>query len=380
MPDKIKILFLGPAYPYRGGISSFTDRLALEFSNQGNMVDIFTFSLQYPSILFPGKTQFSTEPPPSKLKAIRAINSINPFNWIQVGKKIQALQPDLILVRYWITFLAPALGTILRIAKKNAKCKVICIADNIIPHEKRIGDARLTAYFNRSIDGYVVMSEQVKSDLQMVDKSKPYSFLPHPLFDNFGFIQNINEARKELNITQTDKVILFFGLIRAYKGLDMLLEAIARPEVQNLQVKLIIAGEFYDKKEKYISIIQKHKIENSVIVEDHFIPNDKVALYMSAADVLVQPYRHATQSGVTPLAMHFNLPMIVTDVGGLTEMVLDGKTGLVVQPTADQIADGLIEYFKYGKEYFQVNIPDFKKQFSWNHMYQGILSLYRKLL
>lgn len=380
MSDKLKILFLGPAYPYRGGISSFTDRLALEFLNQGHDVDLFTFRLQYPSLLFPGKTQFSTEPPPSKLIALRVINSINPLNWVRVGKRIQVLQPDIILVRYWIPFLAPALGTILRVAKKKTRGKVICIADNIIPHEKRPADAFLTSYFNRTIDAYVVMSEQVKNDLMRIDKSKPFVFLPHPLFDNFGLPQPSAEARKKLGIGQSDKVILFFGLIREYKGLDLLLKAIAKLDVRAMNIKLIVAGEFYDKKEKYTTLIHVHKLENFVSLEDHFIPNDKVTTYMSAADVLVQPYRHATQSGVTPLAMHFNLPMIVTNVGGLKDMVQDGKTGLVVQPSVDALADGLIEYFKLGKIHFQENIPEFKKQFTWDKMYKGILGLYETII
>ncbi len=379
MSDKLNILFLGPAYPYRGGIASFTDRLSVEFEKQGHHVELYTFTIQYPSLLFPGKTQLSKEAPPSHLKAKRVINSINPFNWINVGIQIQKSKPDLILVRYWIPFLAPALGTILRFATKNTKTKVICIADNIIPHEKRPGDHALTAYFNKCIDGYVVMSDQVKQDLLQLDNRKPFAFLPHPIFENFGIPVPSDQAKKELNIHHSGGLVLFFGLIRAYKGLDLLLEAFSKQQIKDLNLKLIIAGEFYDKKEKYSALIEKLGIQNSILIEDAFIPNSRVPLYMSAADVLVQPYRHATQSGVSPLAMHFNLPMIVTDVGGLKEMVSDGKTGLVVQPTADGIANGLIEYFNRGKSEFEQNIPAFKKQFSWESMYEGIMKLYQSL-
>ncbi len=372
--DKPLVVFLGPAHPYRGGIASFTNRLAHEFNQQGWQSVVYTFSLQYPNFLFPGKTQYATEQETYGLEIHQAVNSINPFNWLKVGNELKELTPDLIIVRYWLPFMAPAFGTILRRAKSNGKTKVICIADNIIPHEKRLGDAMLTNYFRQSVDGFIAMSDQVMNDINQLKINQPKVLLHHPLFDHFGEKKNQPEAKQALGLIETDKLLLFFGFIRHYKGLDLLLRAMADERVQALQVKLIIAGEFYEDENKYRSLVDELQLKDNIILMNEFIPDDRVALLMSAADVLVQPYRHATQSGVTPLAMHFDLPMIVTNAGGLKEMVEDKVTGVVVEKSPESIASGIVEYFKMGKAYFEPGVIAQKKKYGWTAMVEGISS------
>jgi glycosyltransferase involved in cell wall biosynthesis len=370
--DKPLVVFLGPAHPYRGGIASFTNRLAHEFNQQGWQSLVYTFSLQYPNFLFPGKTQYATDQETYGLEIHQAVNSINPFNWLKVGQELKELAPDLIIVRYWLPFMAPAFGTILRRAKSNGKTKVICIADNIIPHEKRLGDTMLTNYFQQSVDGFIAMSDQVMNDINRLKINQPKVLLPHPLFDHFGEKINQFEAKQALGLTDEDRVLLFFGFIRHYKGLDLLLRAMADYRVQSLRLKLIIAGEFYEDENKYRSLVDELQLKNNIIFLNEFIPDDRVALLMSAADALVQPYRHATQSGVTPLAMHFDLPMIVTDAGGLKEMVEDKVTGIVVEKSPESISSGIMEYFKMGKAYFEPGVIAQKKKYGWTAMVEGI--------
>ena len=379
MSDKPTIVFLGPSYPYRGGIASFTERLAREFQSSGFNCLLYTFSLQYPSFLFPGKTQYANEARPKDLNIKEAINTINPLNWLQVGRELKRLAPDFIIVRYWLPFMAPAFGTILRIVGQNKHTKVICIADNIIPHEKRMGDKMLTSYFNHAVDGYIAMSAQVQHDMATLGINKPIQLLHHPLFDHFGDPVERMMARKELGIDHQGGLLLFFGFIRQYKGLDLLLEAMADSRIKESGYKLVIAGEFYEDPVKYTHLIRSYQLEDQVILFNEFIPEHKIRYFFSAADVLVQPYRHATQSGVTPLSMHFDLPMIVTDAGGLKEMVIDKVTGLIVQKDSASIADGILEYFKMGKDFFIPALVQQKKSYSWSVMADGILAFWNRL-
>lgn len=379
MSDHPTIVFLGPSYPYRGGIASFTERLAREFQTSGFNCLLYTFSLQYPSFLFPGKTQYSNEARPTDLKIKEAVNTINPLNWISVGKELKKLAPDFIIVRYWLPFMAPAFGTILRIARQNKHTKVICIADNIIPHEKRIGDKLLTSYFNQAVDGYIAMSTQVQDDIAKLGIKKSVQLLHHPLFDHFGDPVDRMSARKELGIDHQGELLLFFGFIRQYKGLDLLLEAMADPRIKESGYKLVVAGEFYEDPAKYTDLIRSHHLEDQVLLFSEFIPENKIRYFFSAADVLLQPYRHATQSGVTPLSMHFELPMIVTDAGGLKEMVTDKVTGIVVQKDPASIANGILEYFMKGKEFFIPALIEQKKSYSWSVMSDGILAFWNRL-
>ena len=377
MPSQ-KIIIIGPAYPLRGGgISTFNERLAKQFLTDGFDTTIYTFSYQYPSFLFPGKTQHSIEPAPEGIPIKIKINSINPFNWIKVGNELKKLKPDIVIVRYWLPFMGPCLGTILRRVKKNHYSKVVCIADNILPHEKRPGDKIFTKYFLKPVDGFITMSEKVLSDLKLFAKGKPAQLIPHPLYDNFGKVVPKKEARKKLGINEEDKVVLFFGFIRKYKGLDILLNAfkILNEENKLKNLKLLIAGEFYEDEKNYSGLINDPAIKNNLILHTHFISDSEVKFFLCAADCVVQPYRSATQSGVTPLAYHFEIPMIVTNVGGLPSMVPDKKVGLIAEPNAESIAEKIEEFFELGEKFFLPNLREEKKKYSWENMVKAILNL-----
>ena len=374
-----KIIIIGPAYPLRGGgIATFNERLAKEFIDEGFDTTIYTFSYQYPSFLFPGKTQYSSEPAPEGIPIKIKINSVNPFNWIQVGNELRKLKPDVIVVRYWLPFMGPCLGTILRRVKKNHHTKIICIADNVLPHEKRPGDKMFTTYFIQPVDAFITMSEKVLADLKVFAKNKPAKLVPHPLYDNFGTIISKKEARKKLGIPEEDKVILFFGFIRKYKGLDILLNAFKQViQEQNIKnLKLLIAGEFYEDEKNYEELLNDPQIKDHLILHTQFIPNSEVKYYLCAADCVIQPYRNATQSGVTPLSYHFEKPMIVTNVGGLPSMVADKKTGLIAEPNAHSIAKKIEEYFELGEDFFLPQLREEKKKFSWENMVKAILNMF----
>jgi glycosyltransferase involved in cell wall biosynthesis len=371
------VVIIGPAYPLRGGLASYDERLAKAFMDKGYDTTIYTFSYQYPSFLFPGTTQYSTEPAPENISIKVKINSINPFNWIAVGNELKKFKPDIIVVRYWLPFMGPCLGTILRRVKKNRHTKIICIADNIFPHEKRPGDKAFTKYFLQPVDGFITMSEKVLSDLHQFAKGKPAQFVPHPLYDNFGEKINKETARQKLNIGKEDKVILFFGFIRKYKGLDILLNAMriinSQFKMQNL--KLLIAGEFYEDEKNYKELLSDPLIKDNLIIHTEFIADSMVKYYLCAADCLIQPYRNATQSGVTPLAYHFEIPMIVTNVGGLPSLVPDKKVGLVSEPNAESIAEKVKEYFDLGEDYFLPHLREEKKKYSWEAMIDAITAI-----
>lgn len=379
-PSYKKIIILGPAHPLRGGgITTFNERLAREFMKQGHDTSIYSFSLQYPGFLFPGKSQYSDEPAPEGLDIHTRINSVNPLNWLSVGRELKNLKPDLVVVRYWLPFMGPALGTILRQVKKNKHTQVICIADNIIPHEKRIGDKPFTRYFIKPVDGFIVMSEKVLDDLKSFTVQKPVTLVPHPLYDNFGEAVPKAEARTKLGIDPGKQIVLFFGFIRKYKGLDLLLDAIHIHKQNNPgnNIQFLIAGEFYEDSGPYQSKINEYKIADQLIMHTHFIADSEVKYYFSAADAVIQPYRNATQSGVTPLAYHFEVPMIVTNVGGLPILVPDDKSGLVAEPTGESLAQKIGEYFLKGPAHFMPHLQEEKKKLSWVNMTESILELAR---
>lgn len=367
------IVIIGPAHPLRGGLASYDERLAREFISQGCNTTIYTFSLQYPGFLFPGTTQYSTEPAPKDIPIKVCINSVNPFNWVSIGNKLKKLQPDIIVVRYWLPFMGPCLGTILRRVKKNNHTKVVCIADNIIPHEKRPGDVPFTRYFVKPVDAFITMSEKVLADLPTFTGNKPAKFVAHPLYDNFGEKISKEEARRYLGVGSGEKILLFFGFIRKYKGLDILFDAMSM--LKDKPYKLLVAGEFYEDKKQYDDQIEALGIKDQLILKTDFIPDSEVKYYLCAADVVVQPYRNATQSGVTPLAYHFEVPMIVTNVGGLPSLVPEGKVGLIAEPGAASIAQKIKEYFDKGSGSFLPYLVEEKKKYSWQKMTEAIIEI-----
>jgi len=373
-----KIVIIGPAHPLRGGLATFNQRLAKQFNDEGHDCSLYSFSLQYPSFLFPGKTQYTDEPAPGNLNIHTVINSVNPFNWIKTGNRLKKERPDIIIVRFWLPFMGPALGTILRRVKKNRHTKIICIADNVIPHEKRPGDKPFTRYFLKGCDAYITMSEKVMADLRLFEKEKPAKLVSHPLYDNFGEIISKQEARKHLGLPENEKIILFFGFIRKYKGLDLLLEAISvmkNTKHQTPNPKLLIAGEFYEDEKPYKEQIEKLGIQDRLILRTDFIPDSEVKYYLCAADAVIQPYRNATQSGVTPLAYHFEKPMVVTNVGGLPSLVPHEKVGLVVEPEPQAIAEGILLFYQLGENYFIPHLREEKQKYSWGKLTEAITGL-----
>lgn len=372
----MKIVILGSAHPLRGGLAAYNERLAREFQQAKDEVNIETFSLQYPEFLFPGTTQYSSLPAPEELKIHVSVNSINPFNWIKIGWKLRKQQPDILVVKFWLPFMAPCLGTICRIAKSNKHTKIISILDNIIPHEKRIGDTLFTKYFVNSVDGFIAMSDSVYNDLSVFNTTKPRLLNPHPLFDNYGESVSKQEAIQQLQLDINKKYILFFGLIRDYKGLDILLKAMATENLRHSDIQLIVAGEYYSNKDEYEKLIQELQLQNKIHLHTRFIPDDEVYKFFCAADVVVQPYKHATQSGVTQICYHFNKPMIVTNVGGLPEIVPNNKVGLVVEPNEQAVADAILHFYNENKETeFVQNILEEKKKYSWKLMAEKVKSL-----
>jgi len=374
------IILLSPAHPLRGGIAASSERLAQELQAQGAKVEIISFRLQYPGFLFPGKTQYTNDPAPEGLKISTLVNSINPFNWLKVGNQIRRAQPDLLIVRYWLPFMAPCLGIVARMAKRNKHTRVIAITDNVTPHEKRPGDRLLTRYFVNSADGFVVMSRSVGEDLRQFTASKPYRYTPHPIYDSYGELVLREAALQQLKLPENQRYILFFGFIRQYKGLDLLLRAMADERVRSLPIRLIVAGEFYDDDAPYRELIVQHHLTEKVILHDDFIPNEQVKYYFGAADLVVQPYRTATQSGISQLAFHFEKPMIVTRVGGLPEIVRHGEEGYVVDVDAAAIAEVIVDFFEHERQSEMTrNVRVGKARYGWDQMVACIDDLYKQL-
>ena len=376
--DTMKITILGPAHPYRGGLASIMEIMARTFQRRGDEVDIKTFTLQYPSLLFPGESQTVATPPPADLRICRCVNTMNPLNWVRVGRRIRRERPDFVLMKYWTPFMAPCFGTIARIARGNGHTKVLCQIDNVEPHERHLTDKPFNRYYLHSVDGFVYMSEQVHSELRAYSDA-PALFSPHPLFENFGERVERSEACVRLGLDPANRYVLFFGLIRDYKGLDLLLDAWAqlRRASRTEGRRLIVAGEFYPAREPYLNRIADNGLQDEVLLHDRFIPDDDVKYYFSAADFVVQPYKTATQSGVTQIAYQFCVPMVVTKVGGLAEIVPDGRVGYVCEPTPEGVA-GAIERMYEGDtlQRFRENCVEERRRFSWEEMCSRITELY----
>ena len=371
--DKKRIIIVGPAYPYRGGIADFNERLAREFQREGHEVMTYTFTLQYPGFLFPGTTQYSTSAAPEDLHIVRKVNSVNPLNWLKVGREIRRQRPDMVMIRFWLPFLAPCLGTIARVIRRDKRIRVVGLLDNVIPHEHRIGDRIFARYMIKSLAGYVAMSESVLKDARSFDDTLPYGLTPHPLYDNFGAKVSREEAIRELGLDADTRYILFFGLIRDYKGLDLLLRAFADERLRGKRVKLIVAGEFYSNAEMYERLESELELAEHIVWYKEFVPADKVRYFFAAADLVAQPYKTATQSGITQIAYHFERPMLVTNVGGLAEIVPHGKVGYVVEPDAKDITEALVDFVDNHTETdFSEGILEEKAKYAWSNMTQAL--------
>ncbi|MBN2807395.1 MAG: glycosyltransferase [Prolixibacteraceae bacterium] len=372
----MNIIIIGPANPYRGGIAALNERLAIQLMEEGHQVEMINFSLQYPSFLFPGKTQFTTTQAPPQLVIKRMINAINPFNWLITGWKLRKQKPDLVLVRFWLPMMGPSTGTICKLIRSNKHSKIIAIVDNLIPHEKRPGDALFTRYFVNQTHGLIALSDCVYQDLDLFRKNRPKKLTPHPIYDHYGEILPKQAALQLLNLDPSHRYVLFFGFIRDYKGLDLLLEALADERLEHHNIRLIVAGEFYANEEKYLKLIADLKLTEKVHLYTGYIPDSEINRYFCAADLITQPYKSATQSGVTQIGFHFNKPMLVTKVGGLPEIIAHNQSGYVVDPAPEAIADAILDFYEHERESLMVAaVEKEKKRFGWDNLTNTIFEI-----
>jgi D-inositol-3-phosphate glycosyltransferase len=374
-----KVFIIGPAYPLRGGLATFDELFCKAFNAQGHNCEIISYSLQYPGFLFPGSTQYDTSgKAPEHLKIHTLINSVNPFSWFRTAKFIKKEKPDFIVFRFWIPFMAPALGCIARMVRKKG-IKVLAITDNVIPHEKFPAKNQLADYFIKGCDGFITMSKAVMRDLEKFTDTPYRKYLLHPLYTSFGEKLDKTAARRALGLPEDAPIVLFFGLIRKYKGLDLLLEAFGELR-SNPGIKLVIAGEFYEDQQPYLDLIKTYGIEEQVILHGKFIANEDVKLYFSAADLVTLPYRDATQSGVTQVSFHFEVPTLVTNVGGLGEIIPDKMAGYVVEPNGKAIAEAIRDYFSNHRiEAFTQGMKNEKQKYDWKIFVDEVVSLYNQL-
>lgn len=372
----MKIAIVSPAYPLRGGIAHSAGLLYKELAKDHEVI-LVTFKRQYPDFLFPGKSQTESADTIDKISTEVILDSINPFNWNSTARRIIDFEPELVIFKHWLPFFAPCYGWMAGKIKKNSSAKLIAVCHNIIPHEKRPGDKVLSKYFLKKIDYFIPLSDQVKRDLFLFVKNPIYKLLPLPIFSLFGERVDKEEAKKNLNLTDKN-ILLFFGFIRDYKGLDVLIEAFALVR-KEMNIKLIVAGEFYEPEEKYIKLISKYNLEDSIILKKDFIPTTDVKYYFSASDAVVLPYKSATQSGIVQVAVNFCMPVIATNVGGIGEVIEDGITGFVVEKENPvKLAQAIICFYNEGKEKaFTDNMKSLKDHYSWQNFVKGMFELIR---
>ena len=374
----MNIIIVGTAYPLRGGIAHYNALLA-EHLGSRHHVETITFKRQYPKLLFPGKTQVEVGEQLQAAPAPQLVDSVNPFNWIAVAREIRRRAPDLLIFKYWLPFFGPCFGTIAKYAKRNSKTKALFICDNVIPHERRPGDVVFTRYAFKQSDYFIVQSDAVEKDLVRHLPTARFRNVPHPVYENFGSPLPKEEARRRLGIT-AKHVLLFFGYVRMYKGLLTLIEAMRRVidgGLRSEDVLLLVVGEFYDSEAKYRECVRSLQLEANVRFVSEYVPSSEVSVYFSAADVVVLPYLSATQSGIAQIAYQFDKPVIATEVGGLAEVVIDEKTGFIVEPNDHRaLADGIVRFYTEGREEeFSARVREEKKKYSWDRLVEAIEDL-----
>lgn len=370
----MRFSFLSAFPPYRGGIAQFSTALVLEL-RKGHHVEAFTFTRQYPDLLFPGTSQYD-DPVVDEVGAVRVLDSINPLSWKSTSQRMLQAKPEVAVLRYWMPFFAPAIGSVAATLRKNG-VKVITIVDNALPHEPHFHDRPLTRWFLRKSDGFIAMTEAVQEDIRTLCPQAKVKLMPHPLYDHFGTLVPQAEARQKLGLPAEARVLLFFGLIRDYKGLDLLIEAFGKLDER---YHLLIAGEPYGDFSEYDRLIEASPLRDHIHRHTHFIADVEVPSFFSAADAVVLPYRSATQSGITAIAYHFGVPVVATDVGGLKEALNDGRTGIVVpEASASAIAAGVKELFDGDPSTLRANIAALREELSWDRFAKGLVEFAREL-
>ncbi len=377
----MRIALIGPAYPYRGGIAHHTTMLSTYLRRHGHEVDVITFTRQYPRLLYPGQFQeelgegFSTEVPSERM-----IDSVNPVNWLRVGRELKRRKYDLHIFKFWLPFFGPAFGTIARAVLDRRQKNTMVIVDNLIPHERRPGDVAFTKFFFRYCTMAITQSSIVQNDLKRLFPAIPQAMLPHPTYENFGERLPREQTRTRLGVTAS-KVILFFGFVRKYKGLDNLLAAMPEVVRRVPDAHLLVVGEFFDDPEPYLRQIRDGGMEQHVTIHNHYVANEEVADWFSVADALVLPYHSATNSGIVQIAYNFATPVVVTDVGSLSEVVVDGRTGFVLPNASPDAIAAAVERLFQGDTIarFSEQILLERRKYSWDAFATGLEELARKV-
>ena len=380
----MKIVIVSTAYPWRGGIAHYNALLASHL-RQRHTVETITFKRQYPKLFFPGKTQEESGnalSPDSAPPAPQWVDSINPLNWIWVAKEIRRRQPDLLIFKYWLPFFGPCFGTIAKLAKRGAKTKALFICDNVIPHERRPGDIAFTKYAFKQADYFIVQSDAVEKELLQHFPGAPYRKAPHPVFEIFGAAMSKAAARKELGLAAKN-VILYFGYVRRYKGVMVLLEAMQHLQAWQAEIgetSLLVVGEFYDDEQKYRHRSRELNLDSCVRFVADYVPNEQVARYFSAAEAVVLPYLSATQSGIAQIAYNFDKPVIATNVGGLAEVVINEETGFLVPPNEPRaLAEAIRRFYREHRENeFAAKVKLEKRKYSWEKVVEAIEELVKQ--
>ena len=372
----MKIAYQSVFYPYRGGIAQFNASLFRALEKKAE-VKAFNFSLQYPQFFFPGSSQYvSSEDDADAVPSIRMLNSINPVSYFKTAAAIKAYNPDLLISAYWMSLLAPAQGTVCRLVKKSIK--TISVINNITPHERKWGDYYMNRYFLKQQQAHLVMGNAVKDELKEYITDAKYLLHPHPIYNHFGIKIPRETAFKKLGLPNNKKTILFFGLIREYKGLDVLIKAFSK---LSDDYQLVIAGEAYENFKKYDDLIAESPNKDRIILYRRYIPDSEVASFFSVTDLCVLPYKSATQSGVVAVSFHFEVPVLVTDKGNLKDTIAPYNTGIVVDESdAVLLTKAINQFFDNGRmEEYKINIKVFKQKFTWDHMADKIIDLYKIL-
>ncbi len=377
MSDKAiqNITILGPAHPFRGGIASFNERLATELQRVGKRVKLLTYTTQYPSLIFPGKNQMTTDPAPANLDISRTFSTINPLSWRSAVSQIKKEKPDLVISRFWLPYTSLSTNYIHRKLKDADQIRQLSIVDNLIPHQNMPGDNWMINQFLQSIDHYVCLSNSVLNDLRNKKNNAKATAILHPIYDHYGDAISKEDAANLLDLNPEYNYLLFFGFIKRYKGLDLLLESLDPSFLKKQNIRLLIAGDVYGSSKAYDDIIAKNKLDDFVHFHKAYVPNDKIAAYFSIADLVVQPYRTATQSGISQIALHFEKPVLVTDVGSLADFVSDKRTGYVVPVEVSAIQNAIETHFTNGNSEEMVQyIQEGKKAFGWDVFAKELLA------
>lgn len=367
----MNIVVIGPYFPYRGGISDTNQELCETLNKLGHNVNVISFKLLYPSLLFPGRTQFYKENSKQDIKSKRLINSINPFNWINNSRVINDLNPELVISTYWTPFLAPCLSFINNTINKNIL--KIGIVHNAYPHEKNIFQKKLFKIYLKSINKIITLSKNINNQINEISKSKKKIVLFHPIPKKFGKPIKKQIAKKKIGLKKDYNYLLFFGLIRKYKGLDILIESMSEIIKKRNDVKLLIVGENYESIIKYKKLIKKNNLENCISFINHFISEQEIKYWFCSSELVIQPYKKASQSGITPLSFQFETPTVCTNISGLSEYIIDNKDGFLSNPNSNDLAKKILMALNSDLTLIKKEIRNKKEKLTWNNFVSNLL-------